>query len=303
SASFGYFVSAMAGVGLVVLLSLVVRWLVSRKRSRRGFIEKTTRGLFNAIEQSLFAEEMAQSRGFLQSLDARVKLAGMGALILAAVAVHRIEAVAAILVFGVLLAFLSHVPIRVLATRVWIAVLAFTGVIALPAVFLTPGHVIYQTPILGWAITSQGIHSAVLLILRAEAAATLSVLLILCTLWTHLLRALRLFHVPVVLVVVIGMTYRYIFLFLQTARDMLDSREARMIGTLEPTERRRLAAASAGVLLGKSLQLSGEVHMAMQARGFRGEARLLEDLRMRGGDWTRLAAFACVAAIAVWLGR
>ena len=303
SASFGYFVSAMAGVGLVVLLSLVVRWLVSRKRSRRGFIEKTTRGLFNAIEQSLFAEEMAQSRGFLQSLDARVKLAGMGALILASVAVHRIEAVAAILVFGVLLAFLSHVPIRVLATRVWIAVLAFTGVIALPAVFLTPGHVIYQTPILGWAITSQGIHSAVLLILRAEAAATLSVLLILCTLWTHLLRALRLFHVPVVLVVVIGMTYRYIFLFLQTARDMLDSREARMIGTLEPTERRRLAAASAGVLLGKSLQLSGEVHMAMQARGFRGEARLLEDLRMRGGDWTRLAAFACVAAIAVWLGR
>jgi len=219
------------------------------------------------------------------------------------VAVHRIEAVAAILVFGVLLALLSHVPMRVLAMKVWMAVLAFTGVIALPAVFLTPGHVIYQAPILGWAITSQGIHSAVLLILRAEAATTLSVLLVLCTLWTHLLRALRLFHLPVVLVVVIGMTYRYIFLFLQTARDMFDAREARLVGTLEPTERRRLAAASAGVLLGKSLQLSGEIHTAMQARGFRGEVRLLEDLRMRGGDWTQLAAFACVAAIAVWLGR
>ena len=43
-------------------------------------------------------------------------------------------------------------------------------------------------------------------------------------------------------------------------------------------DRRRLVAASAGVLLEKSLQVSGEVHTAMLARGFRGEIRLLEVL-------------------------
>ncbi|MGH9613024.1 MAG: cobalt transporter CbiM, partial [Bryobacteraceae bacterium] len=70
NASFGYFVSAIAGVGVILVFGLFVRWLVSGRRRRRSFIEKTTRGLLEAIEQSLFAERMAQSRGFLQSLDA-----------------------------------------------------------------------------------------------------------------------------------------------------------------------------------------------------------------------------------------
>ena len=123
--------------------------------------------------------------------------------------------------------------------------------------------------------------------MRGETAATLSALLILSTLWTRLLRALRYFRAPVVLVAILGMTYRYMFLFLATARDMFESRESRIVGVLEPADRRRLAAASAGVLLGKTLQVSGEVHMAMQARGFRGEIRLLDELQMRA---QRLAA-------------
>ena len=102
-----------------------------------------------------------------------------------------------------------------------------------------------------------------------------------------LTRASLFSRLPVVLVAILGMTYRYMFLFLQTARDMFESRETRMVGVLEPADRRRLAAASAGVLLGKTLQVSGEVHTAMQARGFRGEIRLLDELQMRA---ERLAA-------------
>ena len=93
-----------------------------------------------------------------------------------------------------------------------------------------------------WAVSSQGLRSAAFLILRAETAGTLAVLLILCTLWTQLLRALRFFRVPAILVVIVGMTYRYIFLLVQTAQDMFEAREARLIGILEPADRRRLAA-------------------------------------------------------------
>jgi energy-coupling factor transporter transmembrane protein EcfT len=203
----------------------------------------------------------------------------------------------------VILALVSHIPIRLLTAQVWLAVLAFTGAIALPAVFLTPGAAIWRIPLLEWPVTQQGLRSAGFLVMRAETAATLSALLILTTLWTRLLRALRYFRVPVVVVAILGMTYRYMFLFLATARDMFESRESRIVGVLEPADRRRLAAASAGVLLGKTLQVSGEVHMAMQARGFRGEIRLLDELQMRPHDWLRLAAFVGAATLAVWLGR
>jgi cobalt/nickel transport system permease protein len=302
SESFGYLVSAAVGVGLIAGVTLLLNRLLTRRR-RKGFVEKTARGLLEATEQALFAEDMAATGEFLQRLDPRVKLIGIGALIAAAVAVRRLEALAGILALGVVLALVSRVPVRLLAARVWLAVLTFTGVIALPAIFLTPGAAIYRLPLLEWPVTQQGLRSAAFLILRAETAATLAALLILSTLWTRLLRALRYFGAPVVVVAILGMTYRYMFLFLAAARDMFESRESRIVGVLEPADRRRLAAASAGVLLGKTLQVSGEVHMAMQARGFRGEIRLLDELQMRPHDWLRLAAFVAAATLAVWMGR
>jgi cobalt/nickel transport system permease protein len=312
SASFGYLVSGMVGVGLIIACSLLLNGLVARggseptvagRRRRKSFVEKTALGLVAAMQQALFAEDMAGNGGFLQRLDPRVKLAGIGAFIVASVAVRRIWALAAMLAMCIILAMVSRIPIRLLAARIWLAVLAFTGVIALPAIFLTPGRSVYSLPVLEWRVTEQGLRAASFLILRAETAATLSVLLVLSTLWTHLLRAFRYFRMPVVLVAILGMTYRYMFLFLQTAEDMFESRETRMVGILEPADRRRLAAASAGVLLGKTMQVSSEVHTAMQARGFRGEIRLLDELEMRAGDWLRLAAFVGTACIVVWLGR
>jgi len=76
---------------------------------------------------------------------------------------------------------------------------------------------------------------------------------------------------------------------------MFESREARLVGTLEGPERRRLAGATAGVLLDKSMQLSADVHLAMQARGFRGDVRLLEDPRL--GEERVGRAASVVAAI------
>ena len=118
-----------------------------------------------------------------------------------------------------------------------------------------------------------------------------------------MLKALRTLRVPVVFVVVLGMTCRYIFLMLETAHEMFESRKSRAVGELGPGDRRRLAVASAGVLLSKTMQLSGEVYLAMQARGFRGEVYVLDDFAMQSRDWLALGTFAVLAGAAVWAGR
>ena len=66
---------------------------------------------------------------------------------------------------------------------------------------------------------------------------------------------------------------------------------------MTPAEQRRLAVASSGVLLSKTLHLSGEVYLAMQARGFRGEVYLLDDFQMRSLDWLALAGFRALASV------
>ena len=106
------------------------------------------------------------------------------------------------LALAVLLALLSQSRSEP-RTRVWLAVLLFTGLIAVPAIFITPGDVVYRLPVVGLQ-PRPGHAKCSVSDFRAETTATLSVLLILTTLWSHLLRALRFFRVPVVVVVCLG---------------------------------------------------------------------------------------------------
>ncbi len=268
---------------------------------KTSFIERTLAGLIAASEYAASAEQLASARGVLQRVDARVKVAGLFALVLAAAAARNLQVVACLFAAALLLAALSRVRMARLAAWVWTPALFFTGAIALPAIFLTPGPAVATWG--GISVTAPGLVSAALLLARAESAATLAALLVLTTPWPRVLKALRVFRCPVLIVAILGMTYRYIFVILETALDMFESRKSRTVGVLEPADRRRLAAASAGVLLSKSLQLSADVHLAMQARGFRGEVYLLDDFSARPADWCWCGAFGVMAAAALWWGR
>ncbi len=275
---------------------------VARQR-RPSFIERTIHGLADVLEQSLFAEQIAKTNGLLQSIDPRVKVVGLLLLVLAAATARSLLVIVALFLLAIMLALLSHVPLHRLAMRIWLGVLFFTGAIALPAIFITPGEVLLRLPLVHWPITQQGVKSALYLLTRVETATTFSVLLVLTTPWMHVLKALRVLRVPVVFVVILGITYRYIFVLLQTAADMFESRRSRLVGQLESSDQRRLAASSVGVLLGKSLQLSSEVYFAMLSRGYRGEVYLLDDFKARRRDWGALVGFMAIAGLAFWFGR
>ncbi len=235
SEQFGYLVSAMLGVGLIILVCIALNQVFTRAPKKRtiGFVEATIRGLIEKANEAIFAEELAAAQGFLQSLDPRVKLAGLVILIIAAITVQRVSVLGVLLLSGVVMARLSAVPVVLLIWRVWVPVISFSGLIALPAIFLVPGDAI-ATFI--FPITSQGLLSAALLVMRVDTATTFAVLLVLCTEWARVLKALRFFRVPVVLVVILGMTYRYLFLLLKSAQEMFESRQSRLVGPLPGTE-------------------------------------------------------------------
>ncbi len=311
SAGFGYLLSGMLGAGVLMLCGLAGQRILAGRPARpapasprrASYITRTAAGFARAAQEAWFAEETARRPGLLQRCDPRAKLAGVGALMLAAAGVRRLDVLAAMFVAAVLLAWLSAIGPGTLLRRTWLPVLAFTGLIALPALFVVPGDLLYRLPGLGWSVTQQGLRSALYLTLRAETIATLAMLLVFSTLWTHLLKALRSLRVPAVAVVILGMTERYLFLLLRSAQEMFEARETRLVGALPPADRRRLAAASAGVLLEKTLQLSGEVHLAMQARGFRGEVYVLDERPMPAVAWLPLAALVTTAACCWWIGR
>jgi cobalt/nickel transport system permease protein len=268
-----------------------------------GMVERSLSSFVDALEHAFAAEELAKKKGLLQKLDPRVKIVAILPLILIAALARELRVIALLFALAVALALLSRVPLGTLAKRVWLAALTFTGFISVPALFLTPGRAIYSVPVLGWTVTAQGVRTALYLVMRAETAATFSVLVVLSTPWGNLLKALRVLRLPTVLVVILGMTYRYIFLLLRTAHDMFESRKSRMVGKLGSRELRRVATASAGVLMSKTLQLSGDVYLAMRSRGFRGEVYVLDEFRTGWFDWVMLPLLTAIAGLAFWFGR
>ncbi|MBI4788950.1 MAG: cobalt ECF transporter T component CbiQ [Chloroflexi bacterium] len=283
---------------------------IPTRRAPRGLLEKTLGDITHTLEQTLFAEEIAREQGFLQSLDPRAKLAGALALLLAISFSQSLFVILALYALTLPVAAASRVPMGFYLKRVWMFMPFFTGIVALPALFspFSPGAPLVvlldlAAPRLYLAITAPGVIAAAFLLLRVGASVSIAVLLVLTTRWAVLLNSLRVLRVPQAFVLILGMTYRYIYVLLRTANNMFLARTSRVVGRVSGAENRRWLAASMGTLLAKSYAMSDDVYLAMQSRGFRGQARVMETLVWRAADWVWLAVFVAVAAVAVWLGR
>ena len=254
------------------------------------------------LEQSVFAEQTAREKGWLQDLDPRLKILSALVILLAVGLSRSLLVILGLYFLALLLAFFSNIPMGFFIKRAWLLIPFFTGVIALPALFITPGTVLAHLP-LGLVITKTGLTTAAFLLLRVGTSVSVAVLLILTTPWNSMLKALGVLRVPAVIILILGMTYRYIHLLLHLTNDMFLSRKSRLLRRMNGPEERRLIAATTGTLLNKSLQVSSEVYLAMQSRGFRNFPRTLDTFKMRRIDWLAGVLVVITAAAAIWMGR
>jgi cobalt/nickel transport system permease protein len=275
-------------------------------RRKGSFVAKTLAGASGVMRQAIFSDDIAARNGLLQRLDPRVKLVTMIGTLVAVAFVHSLPLLAVAYVGTVILAAVSGLPLGFFIKRVWLFIPIFTGIVVLPATLsvVTPGDVIL--PLWHWhghthGITEQGLHGAGIIVTRVATSISLVVLLTLTTPWVRLLAALRALGVPKIFVLVIGMAYRYLFLLLDTVDDMYTARKARTLG--QDREGRRFVAAGAGTLFGKSHQLSEEVHQAMVARGYTGNAQSLSAFRLHAADGVWSVAIVAAAVLLLVVDR
>jgi cobalt/nickel transport system permease protein len=273
-----------------------------QSHNRSNALEHTLSGITETLERGLFAEEISGQPGLFQSLDARVKVMSVLALLIGVSLSRSLWVITAVYILTLLLAWRSAIPADFFIKRVWLALPFFTGLIAVPALFITPGAALLHLP-LGLVITQTGVTTVLFLLLRVSTSVSLTLLLILTTPWNTVLSALGVLRVPDVFILILGMTYRYIFLFIHTANDMFLSRKSRVVGRLSAAESRRTLAAISATLLNKSLNLSSEVYLAMQSRGFQGSIITLKPFHMQARDKLWLSVFLFLALLAIVLGR
>ena len=268
----------------------------SRASGGRGdFAAKTLAGIAEALERAIFSDDSARLPGLLQGIDPRSKVLGAALLLAVGGIARHVEVLVALHAATLLLAALSLLPLGSFVRRVWAGIPLFAAMVALPSLVMLPGTPLLSLP-LGLRVSDNGVASFSLLVVRVATSVALVLLLVSTTRWSDLLAALRTLGVPESFVVVLGMTYRYLFLLLRAADSLFLSRASRTVGHTSGREQRRWAAAVAGVLMSRSVKMGGDVLLAMRARGFAGEIRTRGFRRMSDGDWLVLVLGVVMSA-------
>jgi cobalt/nickel transport system permease protein len=263
-----------------------------------GVFEKTIHRVTEGLEKAVVADDLASRPGLLQGLDPRAKVLTFLLLMVSVALVRSLPLLAGFALLPLVLSWLSRISPTYFLKRVGLFIPLFTGVVALPALFTTPG-----TPLLVlWGnvgITAQGLRAALTLVMRSWDTLSLAVLLVLSTRWSHLLRALRVLLVPRAFVQVLQMTHRYIYLFLRNINSMFLARRSRTIAPQAGGQSRRFLASSMATLLARSHNMSEEIYLAMLSRGFRGDVMVMENFSLKKKDalWAVLAALLAAAAL------
>jgi len=260
----------------------------------RNFAERSIWGTLAFFKEAVFAEETAGLPGLLQALDPRAKLVGVLFLLLATMFARALAVLAMLYLVCLLLAVLSRLRIGYFLMRTWLFIPLFSLAIAIPALFsfVSPGKVVAAVGI--FHVTQHGLHAAFFFVGRVAVSVSLAVLLSLTTHHTALLRALRAFGVPQIFVMVLGICYRYIYLFVELVEDTHRAIRSRTGVRLHHRQGQRLVAWNIGQLWSRSYALNDHVYQAMISRGFRGEPVTLETLRTRPRDWAWLGGVVLV---------
>jgi len=247
---------------------------------RTSFMEKTLLGISSLLEEHVFSDKYPQRAGLLQSLDPRFKLLSLLLLIVAVSLLNHLSLIIGVYLLTLVLAYLSRIELGFFLKRVWLFIPLFAGVIAVPALFnfITPGEPLLQVSsgILGSGeitVTKPGVDHAVIFVSRVAASVSLAVLLTLTTRWSDLLKSLEILRIPRIFVLVLAMSYRYIFLLLRLVQDMHLAKKSRTIRLQATRREQNWVASRIGYLLLRSLKMSQEVHLAMLSRGFTGELK------------------------------
>jgi cobalt/nickel transport system permease protein len=270
-----------------------------------GWLEHSVAGIAGSIERAVFTEELARRSGWLQRLDPRAKVGMFVVAVIAASASTSLAVLVLLYLVTLAVARASRLPFDFFVKRVWLGIPLFAGIVIVPSMFLVPGPRLFEVGFgpVQLGLSAPGVWSALIFVARVGVSVSLAVLLVLTTPWADLLKSLHALRVPQIFVLVLSMTYRYIFLFLHTLNGMFEARKSRVVARLGGGEDRRWITRSMGALMSRSFKMSNDVYLAMLARGFNGEIRTYASYRMRAVDWLALAATLVVAAATVPVGR
>lgn len=283
---------------------------------RMPFIEKGLYHLADVIKAGYVQWETAARDNFFQRIDARIKVLFLLFYVIIISLKKDLWSEILIAVFFFVLTGLSRLDLLNLYKRVFFLAFIFGFLIALPSALnvITGGDIILQIVHLSrphsfWiyripkeiGFTREGVYGVMMLTSRVMNSLTLSFLVLNTTPFSEIMRALKVLKVPDSFLMIITLSYKYIFIFAKTAQDMHLAKKSRLVRQVSNSEARNWIAGRMAFMLKKTRIRCEEVFKAMLGRGFSDNIKLPTVKKLRAVDWFSGAAFFLFGVLFLWM--
>jgi cobalt/nickel transport system permease protein len=123
-------------------------------------------------------------------------------------------------------------------------------------------------------ITDKGMFIVLRMFIKVFNSLTLTFIILHSTTFYRLIKALGFIRVPSIFILIVTLSYKFIFIMAQTVEEMYLALRSRWIGSKGRKETRQIIAGRMGFLFRKSWIRYEEIYKAMLARGYTGELTL-----------------------------
>lgn len=264
-----------------------------------SFIERGIHHLAHVIRSAYIQWDSASIDGFFQKLDARVKVLFLLLYIIIISLKKEIMPEVILGGFVFILTLISRLNIFSFYKRVLLLTFFFGFLIALPSAFniITQGEIvfpviqfskgyhfwIYQIP-QEIGITSEGINVVGMLTMRVLNSLSLAFLVLYTTPFPDIIKALKVMKVPDAILMVITLSYKYIFIFAKTVEDMHLAKKSRLLTQVSNADIRNWAAGRIGFVFKKTRLRCEEIFKAMLSKGFSVDIRFYNSRKFNSYD-------------------
>jgi cobalt/nickel transport system permease protein len=162
------------------------------------------------------------------------------------------------------------------------------------------GFWVYQIP-QEIGLTMEGLYGVALLTSRVMNSVALSFFVLNTTQFPEIIRALKVLKAPDSFLMIITLSYKYMFIFARTAEDMHLAKKSRLLGQVGNDEARRWIAGRMAFIFKKIMLKCEEIFKAMLSRGFSEDIRIYGQRKLQTRDIGTGAVFFLIGVLLLWM--
>lgn len=136
---------------------------------------------------------------------------------------------------------------------------------------------------------------------RVMNSLALSFFVLYTTPFPEIIKALKVLKVPDGFLMIITLSYKYIFIFAKTVEDMHFAKKSRLAGQVSNAEARRWIAGRLAFIFKKTRLRCEEIFKAMLGRGFSDNIKIYGVGKLHARDWAAGITFFFVGVLFLWM--